>query len=106
MFHFYNNSCLNSFNISSLFSGGIIISLAASCFTILLPFDLVTASTILSSKNSPALRTVFWKVLKNLVLYRIIVYKNLYHSPYFLVLGSIEYRRIAKLKERVISVYL
>ena len=26
MFHFYNNTCLNSLNISSLFSSGIIIS--------------------------------------------------------------------------------
>ena len=53
-----NNSCLNSFNISSVFSVWLIISSTVSCFSILLLFDLVTASMILFSKNSPALWTL------------------------------------------------
>ena len=58
MFHFYN-TCLNSFNISFPFSGGIIISSTGSCFTILSSYELVTATAILFPKNSPALWTTF-----------------------------------------------
>ena len=50
MLHFYN-TCLNSWNISSLFSGGIIIS--STDFTILLPYKLATVSVILYPKNPP-----------------------------------------------------
>ena len=54
MFHFYK-TFLNLFNISSLFSGGIIITSTGSCFSILSSFDLVTAYEILFPKYSPAL---------------------------------------------------
>ena len=60
MFHFYN-TCLNSFNISSFFSGGVIISstflefssITGFVFTILSLYDKITASAILIPKNSP-----------------------------------------------------
>ena len=58
MFHFYNTS-LNLFNISSLSSGGIIISSTGSSFTVLSSLDLVTSSETLFPKNSPALWTTF-----------------------------------------------
>ena len=80
MFHFYN-ALLNLFNISSLFSGG----------TILFPI------------NSPALWTTFLEpvfkesspVSKNCFLYFLVNDKNPSPLNYFLVLGSIEYRRIS-----------
>ena len=57
MLHFYNNTCLNWFNICSLFSREIITSSAflrfLSGFTILLSFDLVIAS-VLFPINLPA----------------------------------------------------
>ena len=56
MLHFHN-TFVNLFNISSLFSGGIIIYSTGSCFTILSSLELVTASEILFPKNSPALWT-------------------------------------------------
>ena len=55
MFNFDNNSCLNSFNISSFFSSGIIISSTGSSFTVLSLFDLAIAFAILFPKNSPVL---------------------------------------------------
>ena len=58
MFHF-NNTFLNLFNTSSVFSGGIIISSTGSCFAILSSFDLVTPSAILFPINSLALWTNF-----------------------------------------------
>ena len=62
MFHFYN-IFINMFNISSPFSGGIIISSTflefPSGFTILWSFDLVTTFAILFPKNSPALWITF-----------------------------------------------
>ena len=62
MFHF-SNTYLNLFNVSSLFSGGIIISSTGSCFTILLSSKLVAVSAILFLKNSPALWTTFLEVV-------------------------------------------
>ena len=62
MFHFYN-TFLNSFNISSLFSGGIIISSTGFGFTILLSFNLATASAILFPINSPVLWTTFFEAV-------------------------------------------
>ena len=58
MFHFHN-TCFNSFNISSLFSGGIIIYSTGSCFTILSSYKLVTGSAILFPNNSPVFWTTF-----------------------------------------------
>ena len=60
MFHFYN-TFLNSFNISFLFSDGVITSstflvfssITGFDFTILLTFDLVTAFAILFPENLP-----------------------------------------------------
>ena len=98
MFHFHK-TCLKSLKISSLFSGRIIISSTflgfSSGFTILSSFDLATASVILFPINSPVLWTTFWKhLLKNLVLFPIIVYYK-FPDPltYFLVLDSIEISR-------------
>ena len=54
MFHFHN-TFLNSFNISTLSSSGIIISSAGACLTILSSFNLVTASAVLFPNNSPVL---------------------------------------------------
>ena len=56
--HFYN-TCLNSLNISSLFSGGITISSTGFVYRILLLYNLVTACAILSPKNSLVLWTTF-----------------------------------------------
>ena len=102
MFHFCNN-CLNSFNVSSLFSGGIIISSTGCYFTILSLFDLVTASGILSSKNSPALWSTFLEevfgassaVSNNFFLYFLANDRDPYPLAYFLVLGSVEYYHIS-----------
>ena len=62
VFHFYN-TCLNSFSISFLFSGGLIISSKflkfSSNFTILSSCDLATASAILFPKNLSVLWTTF-----------------------------------------------
>ena len=41
----------------------------------------------------------------NYFLYFLVNDKNPYPLTYFLVLGSIEYCRIAKLEQRVISIY-
>ena len=62
--HCYN-TCLNSFNISALFSGRLIISstfiefslVTGFALTILSSFDLATASAIFFSKNAPVLWT-------------------------------------------------
>ena len=59
MFYFYNNTCLNLFNILSLSSVGIIISSTGYYFTILSLFDRVTAPPISFPINSPALWTTF-----------------------------------------------
>ena len=114
-FHF-ENAFLSLFNISSLFFGGVIISSTflefSSGFTILLSFDLVTASAISFPKNSPALWITFLEqFLNNLAVYPIIVFYiflqmiKIHGLTYFVVLGSIEYHRIAKLEVRVISIY-
>ena len=66
MLHFYN-TFLNLFNISCIFSSGIIISSTFVGFslglTILSSFDLVTNSLILFPKNPPALWTNFLEVI-------------------------------------------
>ena len=112
MFHFYN-TCLSSFNISSLFSGGIIISSTGFVFTILSSSELVNASVILFPIISPVLWTAFLEAIfkqssqvsSNCFLYFFANDKNPYRLTYFLVQASIEYRHIAKLKERVIAIY-
>ena len=86
------------FNISSHFSGGMIISSTGSCLTILSSFDLVTVSSILFPKNSPALWTTFLEavfeesslVFNNCFLYFLANDKHPYLLTYFLVLDSIE----------------
>ena len=85
MFHFYINTCLESFNIASLYSCGIIIFSTGFCFTILLSHDLGSASVVLFPINSPD--------------------KNPYLLTYCLVLGSTKYCHIAKLEVRVVSIY-
>ena len=62
VFQFYN-TLLILFNISSRFSGGIIIFATGSCFTIISLLDLVTASIILFPLNSPDLGTTFLKAV-------------------------------------------
>ena len=98
VFHFHN-TLLNFLNISSLFSGGIIIFSTGSCFTILLSFDLATVYEILFSINSTALWTTFLEasipVPNNCFLYFLVNYKNPYRLTYSLVLGFIEYRCIS-----------
>ena len=44
-------------------------------------------------------------VSNNCFLYFLVNDRNPYPLTYFLVFSSIEYRRIAKLEERVISIY-
>ena len=72
MFHFYNTS-LNSFDISSLFSGGLIISSTGFVCTIPSSYDLATASVILFHRNSSiasaALELLFRKLYQKTVLY-------------------------------------
>ena len=63
MIHFYNNTCLNVFNILSLPSGGIVTSSTNSYFTILSPLDLVTVAIILFLINLPALWITFLKAV-------------------------------------------
>ena len=81
------------------FSAGIIISSTGSCFSILSSFELVTASSILFPKTSPALWTTFFEasspVFNNCFLYFLANDKKSYPLTYFLVLGSMEYRRIS-----------
>ena len=99
--------------MSSLSSSGIIISSTGSYFSILPSFHLVTASETLFPINSPVLWTIYLEavfrtsnpVSNNCFLYFLVDKKNLYLLTYFLVLCSIEYRRIVKLEERVISIY-
>ena len=116
MFHFYNNFP-NSFNISSIFSIGLIISSTfhgfSSGFTISSFFDLVDASATLFPIKSHVLLTTFLEAVfrpSNLVSQNCFFYflthdKNTYPLTYFLFPGSIEYRHIAKLEESVISSY-
>ena len=59
MFHFYT-TCLNSFNVSSLISGGVFISSAGFVFTTLSSFDLATASAILFPINSSVASAALW----------------------------------------------
>ena len=73
MFHSYN-TFLDLFNISSLFSGGIITSSTGSCFSILSLFDLAIESAILFPKDSPVLSTFFEAVFKESSVYLIIVF--------------------------------
>ena len=105
VFHFYN-TCLNLFNISSLFSGGTINS------SIFLEFSLITyfGFTILSvifPINSPVTSAALWTMFLeavfgapnpisnncflNLLQKFFANHKNPYPLTYFLVLGSIEY---------------
>ena len=81
MFHFYN-TFLSLFKISSLFSGGIIISLIGFCFLLLSLFELVTPSAILCPKNLRVLWTSFLKgfsrVSNNCFLYFLANNKNPY----------------------------
>ena len=82
------------------FSGGIIISSTGS-------------TAILFHKNSPVVWNTFLEanfkestpVSNNCFLYFLANDKNLYPLTYFLVFGSIEYPRIDKFEERVISIY-
>ena len=94
MFHF-NNTFLNLFDISSLFSGGMIVSSTGSCLTILSSFELVIVSSILFPKNLPALWTTFLEafssVPNNCFSYFLANDKNPYPVMCFLVLGSTEY---------------
>ena len=82
----------------SFFSGGIIISSTGSCFSILSLFDLVIASAIFFPNIHLMYGLRFWK---DLIFYPIIVFvsfandKNSYSLPYFLFLGSIDYRVIS-----------
>ena len=84
-----------------------------SCFTILSPFHLVIASAILFPKNSPALWTTLLEsvfkgsspVCNNCFLYFLANYKISYPLTFFLVLGSTEYRRIAKFEKLVTFIY-
>ena len=50
--HFYN-TCFDSLNIFSLFSGGIIVSSTDFVFTTLLSYDLTTALVIVFPINLP-----------------------------------------------------
>ena len=81
-------------------------------------FDLVTASAILFSKNSPVLWTIFLEIVFGVsspvsnnffqlfcYLYFLAKDNNPYPETYFLVFGSTEYYRIAEFEVRVISVY-
>ena len=113
MFHFYN-TCLISFNIPSLVSGGIIVSAAGFVFTILSSYNLVTASAVLFPKNSLVtsaalsitfLEGLFSSCFPYLLAQFLAKDKNPYSLTYFLNLGSIEYCCIAKLNECVISIY-
>ena len=73
MVHFYN-TFINSFDISSLSSGGIIICSAGFFFTIFLLYELVTVSGILFPNNSPVLWTTLLEaVFNNLFLYLVII---------------------------------
>ena len=108
--HFYN-TCLNSLNISALFSGGLIIfstfiefsSITGFVLTILSSFDLATASAIFFLQKFTCFMDYFFGTsFKRIsVLYPIIVFlyffdkflpndKNIYPLTYFLVLGSIK----------------
>ena len=90
MFHFYN-ACINLFNISSLFSCGIIIFSTSIVFTILSLFDLATACAISFRKNSLELSTTFLeavfkkscRVLKNCSFYFLAHDKSSYPLTYF-----------------------
>ena len=70
MFHFYN-TFINSFNISSLFSGWLIISsiflafslITGFAFTILLCYNLTTVAAILFCKTSSVLWTAFLEAI-------------------------------------------
>ena len=92
MFHFYN-TCLNSFNISSLFSCGIIIYslgltiLSAICF---LAMYLAALWTTFSEAVFRAYSPVFSNSFPYLLDRFLANDKNPYHLAYFLVLGSIE----------------
>ena len=93
MLYFYN-TYLNSFNVSSLFSGRIIISSTGSCFAISSSSNLVTASEILLPKNHLLYGLLFLEAVfkesspasNNCFLYFIANDKNPYPLAYFLVL--------------------
>ena len=95
VFHFCN-TFLNLSNVSSLFSRGIII------YSKVLVSQFYHGLTLFP-KNSPALWTTFLEavfkesnpVSNNYFLYFLANDKNPYPLTYFLVLGSIEYRRIS-----------
>ena len=120
MFHFYN-TFPNLSNISSFFWWNnyffLITSKISSYISILSSFDLVRVAKVFDitracnfvPKNSPALWTTFLEasspVSNNCFLYFLVNDKFSYPLTYFLVLGSAEYHRIAKLEESVISIY-
>ena len=110
----FYNTCLNSLNISSFFSSGIIISstflefslITGFCFKIFSSFNLATACTILFPINSLVSSAALWTtflgaffkasspVSSNQFLYFLdkfpANYKNPYPLTYFLVFGSID----------------
>ena len=102
-------------------TGGIIISATGLVFTILSLYNLATASTVSFLKNLPvasaALLVTFLEVFIPVFVavsnycFRYLIEKvqannkNPWPLTYFLVLGYIEWCRVAKLKERVISIY-
>ena len=106
MCHCYN-TCLNSFNISSLVSDGIIISSTFLEFSSITGFCFRTLSAILIIKNLPVASAALWNtfleavfkasncVSNNCFLYLlekiIAIDKNPYSLTYFIVLGSIKY---------------
>ena len=59
MLHFYN-TCLNSFNISSLFSGGIIISSTCLRFSSITCFGFATLLAILFPVNLTVASVALW----------------------------------------------
>ena len=59
MFHFYN-TCLNSFNISFLFPGGIIISSTFLEFSSITGFNFTILSAILFCINLPVVSAALW----------------------------------------------
>ena len=80
MFYFYN-TCLNLFDTSSLFSGGMMISLTG--FKNFLLYELATASMILFPINSSIASTALWTTLLQAVFKTFIPVSNTYF-PYML----------------------
>ena len=106
LFHF-DNTCLDSLKISSLFSGGTIISAMFLEFSSITCFIFTILSAILFHTNSPvasaAFSTTFLETVSrasipassNCFLYLLANVKKPYPLTYFLVLGSIEHHAIS-----------